>query len=465
MRKYFLLLSLFFYNLANAQTITERLNRSYAALQNDEQFNSSILSLYVIDADNGKVVFANNENLGLAPASCTKVITSVTAYAFLGAAFTYKTYLNTTVNADGNNQLIVSGSGDPSLGSWRWEETKMEKVQKKIISALKNKKITSFKNILIDDTKFSYQPIPDGWIWQDIGNYYGAGSFGLNWHENQYDLHLQSTSTIGEKTKVLSTDPEINLPFINLVVAAKKGSGDNVYIYAAPYTQQIYATGTIPISEKDFKVSGSIPNPPMAFANELQQELLKNGITVTDASDSYHNLNNNNKEVPAKMQMLDSIVSPTFDKLNYWFLKKSVNLYGETFLKTIAVHNGEEGSTENGLEIVKKFWQKNGIDKRALRMIDGSGLSTGNRITTQALVTVMQYAKRQKWFNSFYEALPIINDIPMKSGSINGVRGYTGYVSSKSGRNYTFAIIVNNYNGSSAAVSEKLFKTLNELKK
>ncbi len=464
-RSLFFFLSLFFYGVVNAQTITERLTQAYAGLQKDEQFNSSILSFYVIDADNGNVVFANNENLGLAPASCTKVITSVSAFTFLGADYTYKTYINTAKDVAGKNQLIISGGGDPSLGSERWEETKMEKVQQKIINILKAKKFSSFSNILINDTRFSYQPIPDGWIWQDIGNYYGAGTFGLNWHENQYDLHLQSGATIGEKTKVLRTEPEINLPITNLIVAAKKGSGDNGYIYAAPYTEQIYATGTIPVSEKDFKISGSIPNPPMLFANALLQELNKNGISVSGLSESYYNLKNNGKEVPAKLQLLDSIVSPGLDKLNYWFLKKSINLYGETFLKTIAMANGQEGSTDNGLEIVRNFWQKNGVNKSALKMIDGSGLSTGNRITTQALVTVMQYAKKQKWFTTFYEALPVINEINMKSGSINGVRAYTGYVSSKSGRNYTFAIIVNNYSGSSSAINEKLFKTLNELKK
>lgn len=168
--------------------------------------------------------------------------------------------------------------------------------------------------------------------------------------------------------------------------------------------------------------------------------------------------------MPVKVQLLDSIVSPTFDKLNYWFLQKSINLYGETFLKTIAVQNNLEGSTENGLEIIKVFWEKNGIKKSALQMIDGSGLSTGNRITTKALTTVMQYARNQKWFASFYEALPLMNDIKMKSGYINGVRSYTGYVTDKSGRTYTFAFIINNFNGSSSLVKDKMYSFLNQLK-
>ncbi len=464
MRNFFLLFFIFFGGIAQAQTITEKITKAYSELQNDAQFSSSIISLYVVDADNGKIVFANNEKLGLAPASCTKVITSVSAYSILGENYTYKTYINNTVDAEGKNQLIITGSGDPSLGSWRWEDTKMEKVQQKIVDVLKAKRLTNFKNILINDSKFSFQPIPDGWIWQDIGNYYGAGSFGLNWNENQYDLHLQSSATIGEKTNVLRTEPEINIPITNLIVAAKKGSGDNGYIYAAPYTQQIYATGTIPVNENDFKISGSIPNPPLTFANALQEVLNKNNIKVDNTFESYHNLLNSNKKTPVKMQVLDSLISPVFGKLNYWFLQKSINLYGETFLKTLAVQNKLEGSTDNGLDIVKNFWEKKGVNKNDLRMLDGSGLSTGTRITTKTLTTIMQYAKKQSWFPSFYEGLPLMNDIKMKSGYINGVRGYTGYVTSKSGRNYTFAFIINNFNGSSVAVRDKMYTLLNQLK-
>ena len=63
---------------------------------------------------------------------------------------------------------------------------------KHIISNLKTKGINKIEgNIILDDSKFSYQPLPGGWIWEDIGNYYGAGTWGINWNENQYDLILK----------------------------------------------------------------------------------------------------------------------------------------------------------------------------------------------------------------------------------------------------------------------------------
>jgi D-alanyl-D-alanine carboxypeptidase/D-alanyl-D-alanine-endopeptidase (penicillin-binding protein 4) len=124
----------------------------------------------------------------------------------------------------------------------------------------------------------------------------------------------------------------------------------------------------------------------------------------------------------------------------------------------------KHGSTDSGVNIIKNFWSIRGIDKRALNILDGSGLSPANRITASSLTTVLQYAKKQKWFSSFYNALPEINRIKMKSGSIGGVSSYAGYVKSKNGTEYTFAFIINNYNGSGSVIKEKMWKLLDILK-
>jgi D-alanyl-D-alanine carboxypeptidase/D-alanyl-D-alanine-endopeptidase (penicillin-binding protein 4) len=52
----------------------------------------------------------------------------------------------------------------------------------------------------------------------------------------------------------------------------------------------------------------------------------------------------------------------------------------------------------------------------------------------------------------------------MKDGYINGVRSYTGYIKSKTGNEYTFSIIVNNFDGSPGTVREKMWKLLDILK-
>jgi D-alanyl-D-alanine carboxypeptidase/D-alanyl-D-alanine-endopeptidase (penicillin-binding protein 4) len=96
--------------------------------------------------------------------------------------------------------------------------------------------------------------------------------------------------------------------------------------------------------------------------------------------------------------------------------------------------------------------------------MDGSGLSPQNRVTTYAEVKVLQYARARSWFNAFYDALPEYNSMKMKSGSIGGARAFAGYHTAIDGRQYTFSIIVNNYEGSSGEVVKKMYAVLDVLK-
>ena len=98
-----------------------------------------------------------------------------------------------------------------------------------------------------------------------------------------------------------------------------------------------------------------------------------------------------------------------------------------------------------------------------MNVVDGSGLSPGTRVTTLTLATVLKAAKGTDWFPDFYESLPVYNNMKMKSGSILNVLTYAGY-QNHGGRELCFSIMVNNYNGASRAVKEKMYKVLDELK-
>jgi D-alanyl-D-alanine carboxypeptidase/D-alanyl-D-alanine-endopeptidase (penicillin-binding protein 4) len=156
--------------------------------------------------------------------------------------------------------------------------------------------------------------------------------------------------------------------------------------------------------------------------------------------------------------------SPSLDSLIYWFNKKSINLYGEALLRTIGYQKMGRGSTENGIAILKSFWAEKGISKTALNLVDGSGLSPLNRITTQAQAAVLHYARKQPWFPGFYTALPEYNGMKLKSGTIQNVKGFAGYHTSRAGVSYTIAFLINNYDGSSATLVKKMYAVLDVLK-
>jgi D-alanyl-D-alanine carboxypeptidase/D-alanyl-D-alanine-endopeptidase (penicillin-binding protein 4) len=454
---------LLFSHLLLAQDITRKLKAATEAFEKDSQMRHAIYSLYVMDGRSGKVVFDKNSQFGLAPASCQKIITSGAAFELLGSDFRFRTdlgYRGKIENGVLKGDILIIGTGDPTLGSWRFPDTREEFILSKFVNKIKELKVRQINNgIWIDGNEWSTQSIPDGWIWQDIGNYYGAGADRVNWRENQYDLVLRSGSIIGDRVQIVGTVPELaNINLKSEVTTAGKGSGDNAYIYLPPGADGGVVRGTIPVEEKKFTISGSIPNPGFQLIHALTRELEKNKIHVPK---------NDTTDVPPffdEPEIFSSIYSPTLDTINYWFLRRSINLYGEALMMGIAYEHLRFGSTEKGVALVKEFWAKQGIGKASINIIDGSGLSPQNRITTNALVKVLQYAKRRPWYNSFYLSLPTYNGMKMKSGSIGGARSFAGYHTGKDGKEYIFAIIVNNYDGSGSAIVRKIYKVLDELK-
>ncbi len=439
------------------------------ALQKDEQCTHAALSLYVIESKTGKVLVEKNAELGLAPASCQKIITSAAAFSLLGKEYRFKTQLGYEGKIDDSTltgNLYIVGYGDPTLGSWRWNSTTAETIMKKFTGAIQSAGIKKINgNVFGYDRKWESNTTPGGWVWEDIGNYYGAGASALNWRENQFELVLKAGKKPGNAVTITRMKPTLhNVGLYSELTTGEKGSGDNAYIYLPPYSNYGYVRGTIPAGEDNFVIAGAMPDAGGELANTIAERLKENNAGSILYTGSYNSMEVDKKDLPINPILFFTQQSPTLDSINYWFLKKSINLYGEALVKTIAFEKEGFGSTKKGIGLIKDFWNNNGIERSALNIIDGSGLSPANRVTTHALVSVLQFAKQQKWFASFYNALPEMNGIKMKDGYISGVRSYAGYITSKNGTEYIFSFIVNNYDGSAAAVRQKIWKLLDLLK-
>lgn len=450
-----------------AQTVAQKLQKSFAVFEKDTQLSHAISSLYVIDAATGKVVFDKNSQTGLAPASTQKIIISVTAFELLGKNYRYKTELGRNSSDD---SLFIINYGDPTFGSWRYKSTVDTVVLNELSDAVSKEKIRSVNLILIPrENEFSVRNTPDGWIWQDIGNYYGASPFNLNWRENQYDLILKSGDILGSGVEIVKTNPDYyrNESFINYLHSAEKGSGDNAYIYLKDGHHIL--TGTIPVGEKAFSISGSVSDPSGVFYYEFLGNLLekkirssKGGISVTERKGLGYPVKGQTPSYSYKV--FYTHYSPTLDSIIYWFNKKSINLYGEALVKTFAYEKQGYASTDSGVAIVKRFWKEKGVDENELNIFDGSGLSPLNRITTHAQVEILKYAKTKDWFPYFFDALPEYNGMKMKSGTIRDVKGFCGYQKAKDGKEYIFSFLVNNYNDSAGELVKKMYKVLDNLK-
>ena len=146
-------------------------------------------------------------------------------------------------------------------------------------------------------------------------------------------------------------------------------------------------------------------------------------------------------------------------------------------LNLIGREKGKLGSTWQGLEVAESFW-KGKIYTDGMRVADGSGLSRSNAISAQHFTSLLNYMyvhHKDTWL----QTLPVSGKsgslsgvckgqsadgrLQAKSGSINGVRSYAGYLTGNSGKVYSFALIVNNANCSSSALKGKMEKLFNAM--
>ncbi len=454
---------------ANAQSLSQSLQTAYHKLEQDSQSQYASMSITVLDAKTGEQIFTANPNMGLATASTLKTVTTITAFNVLGKDFQYQTTLNSngTVDAGGilNGDLIIKGSGDPTLGSWRYAATKENNVLTIWVDAIRKAGIKKINGHIIgDDSLFGTQAIPDGWIFQDMGTYYGVGTSGLCWRENQFDIKLK-TGEVGSKVQVVKAVPQMPyLSFSSEATTGKAGTGDNTYPYLPVNNNVMYLRGTYAVDKDKKSISAALPDAAYDAAFRLMDTLKRLGITITGAPESMATLQVAHQDMPVGDKVISTINSPALSQIVHWTNLKSINLYAEQLLKTMAYKAGKIPTTVNGTEFMLQFWKQKGIDPHSMAITDGSGLSPEDRVTTQTIARILQSATQESWFPDFYESLPTYNNMKMKSGSIMNVLAYAGYQTTKNGREVCFSIIINNYNGGTAGIKQKMYDVLDVLK-
>jgi D-alanyl-D-alanine carboxypeptidase/D-alanyl-D-alanine-endopeptidase (penicillin-binding protein 4) len=194
-------------------------------------------------------------------------------------------------------------------------------------------------------------------------------------------------------------------------------------------------------------------------ADELTQALRTHGIEVEQEA----TIELIEKE---KITQLDIHRSPPLSKLLEPFLRISINMYGEIFVKTIAHHTGYSSFRDAPLTIlplyIKKLFNTDNL-LAGVATTDGSGLSRGNRLTTYALAQILFQVQKEPWFSEkFHEAFPTINGLRMKSGTLMNTVAYAGYVRENS---FVFSFMINNYEGEDApSMRKKIWSVLDTLK-
>ena len=448
-------------------------------LKKDTCLSHASWSIFVSDTKTDSIITDYNSNISLIPASIQKTITTYSALTLLGWDYKYKTILEydgeiDTVSKTLYGNLYIKGSGDPTLGSETFKKQSDTIELTDQWARLLAYRIKSIEGAIIGDASaFEDEVIPSTWVWGDIGNYYGAGPCGLNFKDNKFALHYKSGHKKGDTTIITKITPAI--PDLKIENYVRTGLYSNdVYIFGSPYDNLRYARGVVGMRKTDYKVEGSIPDPALFCAQSLESSLKKLNITISQPATSTRLL----KSISTNRKEIYTHQSHSIDKIVYETNIQSNNLFAESLLKTIAYETKKIGNEQSGIDTVLGFWQSKHIDLKGMFMVDGSGLSRYNAISTRHMGKILNSIANgdSTLFNKFYESLPIAgksgslgklckgtraeNNVHAKSGSMTRVRSYAGYVTSKKKHLLSFAVIVNNYDCQPQLIREKLEKLM-----
>lgn len=472
----FIILIIGFSSLTNYAQDYSKQKKDFDHWKNDSVFKYASIGIFVMDAETGETILKTSPQKSMTPASILKIVTTATALEVLNPQYKFKTQINYSgkINKgkgllDGN--LIITGGGDPALGSKYFKEHYALFLDK-WVKAIQQKGIKEISGDLIADASiYDQQSIPDTWIWEDIGNYYGAGVYGLSVYDNYYKIVLRS----GEPetlTKVVKTIPQIpNLQLENQVTASIINR-DQAYVFGSPLNNKRIIRGMIPAKRNKFTIKASIPNPPYLLVSQLKNKLEANGIRL------YGKIKVSYQLCPADSIICQTLSPPLSEIINVTN-HESVNLFAEHLCKHIAYLKTGLGSTDEGVKQIKKFWEKQGVDTNGLFMVDGSGLSHFNAATPKNICHILNYMNKSPNAEIFKESLPVAGKsgtlyvfnadnfpnkaLRAKSGSMTRVRCYAGFLRTQSGKELIFTLMLNDFSCSQWTAIRRIEELLVEL--
>ena len=478
----FLLLAILTFNSFAQKPLYKRkhqLNKVLNEISTFDGFKTAGFAFYAIDLNTEESIAQLNPDRVLKPASTLKLLTTATALELMGPDYYFETTLEYTGEVDTANHflygdIIIKGGGDPTLGSGYFESTNDKQFLKEWVKAVNKLGIDSVSGRIISDARvFSWDIVPPSWSWQNMGNYYGSGACGLSIYDNMYSILFNTGSQVGDTAEIIRTLPPIPHLVFNNSVTADSITYDNAYIFGAPYANQRSISGQLPLNKIDFPVKGSMPDPAFVAAFTLDSLLKESGLSIAKPPATMRQQSDKQEKLNMNREFIYAILSPSLSEIITQTNTQSINLFAEHCLIHSGIQLGAEPGTIVSADSVVNFWNKKGMDTQGMSLYDGSGLSQYNAINPRQMVFVLQFMKNNSlYFDSFYNSLPIAGktgtienmfkgsiaegQLRAKSGTIEHVKAYSGYVTSKSGREIAFSMVVNNFSCTSAEAGDKL---------
>ena len=220
-------------------------------------------------------------------------------------------------------------------------------------------------------------------------------------------------------------------------------SGYGVSTWVGPLSALSFNRGLFTESGRSFQA-----NPPAFAAARLDDALKAAGVPVR--------LNPRAGVTPTDARVLASVGSPPMERLIRLTNKPSDNFFAEMLLKDLAHDAGGVGTTAAGARIAASHAR--GLGAPAT-LVDGSGLSRGNRASPLSVVRLLTAMRRSNDSDAFGDSLPIAGQDGTlfdrmrrgaarwrcigKTGTLSNVSALSGYCEARSGDNYAYSILMN----------------------
>lgn len=458
-----------------------------------QSMKGASFSLMAKEVKSGEVLYAYDADRELIPASVLKLITSSAALDLLGEDYRFETtleYDGKIANGVLEGNLYIKGGGDPTLGSSHFAENRsrytpdQNTFMPQWIQAITKagiRKITGA--VIVDERIFDTEGVPTKWVHEDMGSYYGAGSYGVSVFDNIYKLYVNAGAP-GSTPEIAETIPAMPTLRFHNYMKVSPAKTDSSFIIGAPFANDRYLYGSIPPNKERFLIRGDIPDPALFLARYTHDCLHIEGIAIKGHPGCYRILSAENKWTDRQRNVLTTTYSPTLREIVRIINERSHNLFTDALLKTLGLsYKPKPGevisSMGKGIQVVRAYWQEKGLDISSLWMHDGCGLAPADKVTASFICDLLCYmAAKSKHSDAFVASLPkaglegsVANFLKgsslqgkaiLKSGGMSRVRSYAGYIT-KGNKQYAVAVFVNNYSGENRLMIrnlEKLFSSL-----
>ena len=439
----------------------------------DSDFHSASWGALVVDLETGERLYESNAYGRFIPASNMKLFTTASALDALGPRYRYATRLY----ADGVIQngtllgsLVVRGAGDPTFGS-RADAGDMTHAFRQWADSLRAAGVQRVVGPVVgDDDVFDDLGLGMGWSWDDLVYAYAAPISGLQFSEGTVDVTATGT-TPGEPAR-LSVSPDDGL--VQLVNQTTTGETYAERVARDLGRNVFTVSSTVPAGETRTEAL-AVVNPTDYFVTTLVAVLRREGIEVT--GDGVDIDNWGLRPEYRGMRRIATHLSPDLATIVGVTNTDSNNLYAEQILRTMGTvaYTGTQyalGSAEAGVFAGEPFLRRIGVHVEDLSRVDGSGLSAMNRLTPEAIVTLLDAmhrhpdpATRLAFYNSLsvggvtgtlhtrYRGGLARGNVHGKTGYISGARTLSGYVTAANGHLVAFSLLCNNYATSTSRVN------------